>query len=261
VPAARIGLWVASIGGLALLARSLWIEPVPTWLAVTALVAYVAYCTAGTLVPQLEMYGDVVWRCEPGQRAVALTFDDGPHPETTRRVLELLAASGQRATFFVVGKKAEAHPDVLREIHAAGHAIGLHGHAHHRLYSLKSPSFVSADIRRTQQAIEAIVGVRPALFRPPIGYMTPRTVVGARRAGVSLIAWSVRSIDGLGGADPARVARRVARGLVDGAIVALHDAAERDDFEPASVKALPRILSELERRRLRSVRLDELLEN
>jgi peptidoglycan/xylan/chitin deacetylase (PgdA/CDA1 family) len=240
------------------LVRSLLIGPVPTWLAVLLLVLYVAYCTIGTVVPQLEMYGDWIWRGERGQQRVALTFDDGPNPDSTRRVLDALERAGQKATFFVVARKAEAHPDVVREIHEAGHLIGLHGYAHDRLYSLKAPRFVEHDIKRSQDVIERICGVRPTIFRPPLGYVTPRTVVGARRAGVELIAWSVRSIDGLGTSDPSRVFSRVERGLEEGAIVALHDAAERDDFEPASVKALPRILDALERRGLKSVRLDEL---
>lgn len=259
MPPARIALWVASIGGIALLVRSLALGPVPTWLSISALVAYVAFCTAGVLVPQLEMYGDIVWRAEPGLGAVALTFDDGPHPVTTRRVLELLANSRHKATFFVMGRKAEAHPDLVREIHAAGHAIGLHGYGHDRLYSLKPPKFVERDIARSQELIESICGVRPTLLRPPIGYTTPRTVVGARRAGATLVAWSVRSIDGLGASNPERVARRVERGLCDGAIVALHDASERDEFEPASVAALPAILKALDERGLRSVTLDALL--
>jgi peptidoglycan/xylan/chitin deacetylase (PgdA/CDA1 family) len=241
-----------------MMVRSLVVGPVPSALAIAALVGYIAYCTLGVLVPQLEMYGDAVWRGEAGRRVVALTFDDGPNPESTRRVLRILERAGHKATFFVVGRKAEAHPDVLREIHDAGHAIGLHGYGHDRLYSLKPPKFVVEDIRRTQEVVERICGVRPQMFRPPLGYMTPRTVVGARQAGVELVAWSVRSIDGLGGADPARVARRVERGLRDGAIVALHDSAERDDFEPASVAALPEILEAMARRGLSSVRLDEL---
>jgi peptidoglycan-N-acetylglucosamine deacetylase len=258
LPPARIALWVSSVGGVALFVRSLWFGPIPSWIAVSALVAYIAFCTLGVLVPQLEMYGDAVWRGEAGQRVVALTFYDGPHPESTRRVLRILEDAGHRATFFVVGRKAEAHPDVLREIHAAGHAIGLHGYGHDRLYSLKAPKFVVEDIRRTQDAIERICGVRPMVFRPPLGYVTPRTVVGAKRAGVEIIAWSVRSIDGLGTTDPDRVVRRVERGLRGGAIVALHDAAERDDFVPASVAALPGILQAMAERGLSSVRLDEL---
>jgi peptidoglycan-N-acetylglucosamine deacetylase len=256
VPPARIAFWVATIGAIAVVVRSIAIGPIPVWIALGALFVYIGYCTAGALVPQLEMYGDAWWRGLPGRGHVALTFDDGPHPDSTRRVLDMLARTGHKATFFVVGRKAAAHPDVVAEIHAQGHALGLHGYAHDRLYSLKAPSFVEADIRKTQNVIEEICGMRPVLFRPPLGFMTPRTVVGARRAGVVLIAWSVRSIDGLGATDPVRVANRVERGLREGAIVALHDAAERDDFEPASIAALPLILEALERRGLKSVRLE-----
>jgi peptidoglycan/xylan/chitin deacetylase (PgdA/CDA1 family) len=93
-----------------------------------------------------------------------------------------------------------------------------------------------------------------------VGYVSSRTASGAKKAGVRTVAWSVRSLDGLGGADPERVAERVDRKLSDGAIVLLHDAAERDDFEPASIAALPRILDSIEERGLKTVSLDELLD-
>jgi peptidoglycan/xylan/chitin deacetylase (PgdA/CDA1 family) len=258
VPPARITLWVASLGGLALLARTLLFDPPPLWLALSAMIAYVALATAGVLVPQLEMYGDVVWRGEPGMRAVALTFDDGPHPKTTRKVLEILAQGGHRATFFVVGKKARLYPEVLREIRAAGHAIGLHGYVHDRLYSLKPPAYVVGDIERTQQAIEEACDVRPTLFRPPVGYVSSRTAVGARSAGVTLVAWSARGIDGFAATSPERVVQRIEPGLKDGAIVLLHDAAEKEDFVPASLEALPEILRTLDARGLKAVTVDEI---
>jgi peptidoglycan-N-acetylglucosamine deacetylase len=259
VPPARIVLWITSLAGLALLARTLLFDPPPLWLAVSALVAYVALATAGVLVPQLEMYGDVLWRGAPGARIVALTFDDGPHPETTRKVLEILRAhGGQRATFFVVGRKVRQHPDVVREIHAAGHAIGLHGDVHDRLYAFKAPDYVEKDIERTQQAVEDACGVRPTLFRPPVGYVSSRTAVGARRAGVTLVGWSARGIDGFAGTSAESVVRRVGPDLKDGAIVLLHDAAERDDFEPATLRALPQILALIAERSLSTVTVDEV---
>jgi peptidoglycan-N-acetylglucosamine deacetylase len=260
LPPARIALWVASIGGLALLARSLLLRPVPLWVALAAFVAYATFVTLGVLFPQLEMYGDVVWRGEPGARGVALTFDDGPHPKTTRQVLEILARTGHKATFFVVGRKVRLYPDVVREIHAAGHAIGLHGYHHDRLFALKTPSYVYADIERTQQAVEQACGVRPVLFRPPIGHVSSRTYTGANKAGVTLVAWSARGLDGVSGADPERVFRRIEQRLRDGAIVLMHDAAEREDYVPASIEALPRVLDALERLNLPTVSIEELLE-
>lgn len=260
MPPARITLWVASIGGFALLARSLLIRPVPLWVALTAFVAYATLATLGVLFPQLEMYGDVLWRGEPGARGVALTFDDGPHPKTTRQVLEILARTEHKATFFLVGRKARLYPDVVREIHEAGHALGLHGYEHDRLFALKTPSYVRADIERTQQVIEQACGVRPVLFRPPIGHVSSRTCAGAHRAGVLLVGWSARGLDGVQGADPDRVVRRIERRLQDGAIVLLHDAAEHDAYVPASIEALPRLLETLDRRGLKTVSVEALVE-
>lgn len=256
MPPARIVLWVFSLGGLALLARSLLGEPPPLWLAITALLAYVVLATIGVIFPQLEVYGDVIWR---GTHDVALTFDDGPHPHTTRRVLRLLAERGQRATFFVVGRKVALYPDVVKEIHDAGHALGLHGYLHDRLFSFKSPASVRADIERTQRAVEAACGERPTLFRPPIGHVSSRTARGASLAGVTLVAWSLRVFDGVAKPSPERVVARFARGLRPGAIVLLHDAAEREDFEPTSIDALPRILELIEEKGLHCVGIDELI--
>jgi peptidoglycan/xylan/chitin deacetylase (PgdA/CDA1 family) len=260
MPLARIVLWVASVAGLALLARTLFVEPLPMAVSVVALVAYAAYCTLGVLWPQLEMYGDVESRGDPGRNLVALTFDDGPNPKSTRKVLQILARRGHRATFFVVGRKALAHADVIREIHEAGHELGLHGYRHDRAFSLKPPRYVAEDIARTQAAVEQAVGVRPTLFRPPVGYLSSRTAAGAKRAGVRTIAWSARGLDGIGPADAERVYERLEPKLTDGAIVLLHDAAERDDFEPASVELLPRLLDELDARGLRTASVSELLD-
>jgi peptidoglycan-N-acetylglucosamine deacetylase len=225
-------------------------------LAVAALVVYVVFATVGVVFPQLEMYGDVLWR---GSNGVALTFDDGPHPETTRRVLGILAERGHRATFFVVGRKVALYPDVVKEIHEGGHALGLHGYHHDRLFSFKSPAYVRRDIERTQEAIEAACGERPSLFRPPIGHVSSRTARGASLAGATLVAWSLRVFDGVARPTPERVLERIRRRLRPGTIVLLHDAAERDDFEPTSIAALPAILDLIGERGLESVRVDEML--
>jgi peptidoglycan/xylan/chitin deacetylase (PgdA/CDA1 family) len=233
--------------------------PVPPLVAWAALVAYGGIAVIGVLVPQLEMFGDVVSRGSPDKRAVALTFDDGPSPLTTPRVLEALATAGARATFFVLGAKAEAHPDVLRAIVAAGHAVGVHGYDHHRLYAVLAPDAVARDIARARDVVERETGVRARWFRPPVGQVSPRTAAGARRAGVPIVVWSVRGLDGLRGRTPEQVVARIAPGLEPGAIVLLHDSAEHDDFEPASLVALPRLLAVIADKGLSTVTLDELL--
>ena len=260
MPFARIVLWVASLGGLAMLVRTLLIDPLPLWLAVMLMLGYLVLTALGWVFPQLQMYGDVLWRGRPGAGRVALTFDDGPHPGTTRETLRILAREGHKATFFVVGRKALAHPEVVREIHEAGHSLGVHGFAHDRLYAFKPPRQVVADIQATQRAVEQACGVRPTLFRPPLGHVSPRTAAGAKRAGMTIVACSVMALDGLSQGNSDRVVRRVLRGLRDGAIVLLHDAAEHDDFEPASVAALPAILEQLDSRGLRTVGVEQYAE-
>jgi peptidoglycan/xylan/chitin deacetylase (PgdA/CDA1 family) len=118
---------------------------------------------------------------------------------------------------------------------------------------------VADDIRRTQDVIEDTGVPRPMLFRPPIGFVSHLTVSGARRAGVTLIGCSARALDGFRNAAPDKVAARLLRALGPGALLAMHDAAERDDYVPASIAALPRVLDAVRERKLRPVALPEWL--
>jgi peptidoglycan/xylan/chitin deacetylase (PgdA/CDA1 family) len=222
--------------------------------------AWYVVATIGVLFPQLEMYGPIVLHGRAGQASVAFTFDDGPHPVTTRRILAVLAATRHRATFFVLGVKARRYPDVLREIHAAGHTLGVHGDRHDRLHAFRMPWRVRDELLSASRAVEEATGVRPRFFRPPLGHTSISTTPGVRRAGMIVVGWSIRALDGIRGRRPEAVVARVARSVTDGAIVMLHDASEHDDFEPASVRALPELLRLLDDRQLTSVGLDTLLE-
>jgi peptidoglycan-N-acetylglucosamine deacetylase len=222
--------------------------------------AWFAVATVGVVFPALEMYGPIVQRGPTGRRTVALTFDDGPHPETTRRILAALAGTRHRATFFVLGAKARRHPDVLREIQAGGHTIGIHGDEHDRLHSFRMPWRVYRDLVRAAAAVEDATGVRPRLFRPPLGHTSANAAPGVRRAGMLVIGWSTRGLDGMRTQTPDGVVARIAGSLTDGDIVMLHDAAERDDYEPASVRALPAVLRLLDERGWTSVGVDALID-
>jgi peptidoglycan/xylan/chitin deacetylase (PgdA/CDA1 family) len=256
VPLARILLWVSTIGAIALAVRAIAFTPLPLAVAVLLLCAYLALVLCGVFFMRLQMFADVFWRGDDDARGVALTFDDGPSPEHTPRVLELLAAAGAKATFFVIGRKAAAHPELVRAIAAAGHAIGVHGHEHDRLFSMRRPGYVRADLGRAVRTLEEITGERPVLFRPPIGHTNAIIAKEARALDLELVGWSVRALDGVAGARAERVAERVVAGLRDGAVVLLHDAAERDDRTPASVQALRRILEVMRERGLSGVRVD-----
>jgi peptidoglycan/xylan/chitin deacetylase (PgdA/CDA1 family) len=251
---ARAAFFVSGAGALASLAHA------GSGLGATELGllgGWAVLSTVGVFFPWLEMYGPSFSRGPLGRQEVALTFDDGPHPDTTRRVLAVLAPTRHRATFFVLGEKVRRHPELVGEIHAAGHALGVHGDTHDRLHSFRSPARIAAEIGRAQDAVEAACGVRPRLFRPPLGHTSPLTAIGVRRAGVLVVGWSARGYDGLRHRLPSSVMARLRPTLHDGAIVLLHDTAEYDDFVPAGVSALPEILALMEQRGLTSVGLSQ----
>jgi peptidoglycan-N-acetylglucosamine deacetylase len=256
---ARISFF-ASTTGLVALALCSGVRDEPSLAVIGALsLGWGVLLTAGVIFPRLEMYARVVSRGPAGSARVALTFDDGPHPVTTRRVLAALAPTRHRATFFVLGEKARRHPGLVREIHAGGHTLAVHGDSHDRLHSFRMPRTVHDEIVRAGATVQAATGVRPRFFRPPLGHTSITSVRGARLAGVTLIGWSSRGFDGVRGRSPEAVVEQVARTLVDAAIVMLHDAEEHDDFEPAAVRALPRLVALLDERGLTSVGLDALL--
>lgn len=153
--------------------------------------------------------------------AAALSFDDGPDPEATPRLLDLLGRAGARATFFLVGKRAARHPELVARIAAEGHAVGNHGWDHPALPTLK-PAAVVDQLRRTAEAIAAAGVARPRLMRPPYGDQSLASHLAARRLGLTVTAWSVVGADWEDD-DGATIAGRVLAGLHPGAIVLLHD--------------------------------------
>jgi peptidoglycan-N-acetylglucosamine deacetylase len=152
-----------------------------------------------------------------GARATALTFDDGPDPESTPALLELLARHGAKGTFFLVGKRAAKHPALVARLLAEGHAIGNHSWDHPALPRLGFAG-VSDQLRRAAAAID-----RPlAMMRPPYGDQSLASYLAARRFGYTVVAWSVVGADWAEDDGPA-IAGRILEGLHPGAIVLLHD--------------------------------------
>jgi peptidoglycan/xylan/chitin deacetylase (PgdA/CDA1 family) len=260
MPFARFFLYVTSLGGFAALGLALVGQAPPiTWLA-AGFGAHVLVATLSVLLPSLGVWARVASRATPGTRRIALTFDDGPNPQTTRRVLALLAERGQRATFFVIGQKALRHPELLREMRAAGHLVGLHGYEHDRLYALRSTRRVRRDLVLAQQTVTAVLGTPARWFRPPIGFVSHAVALAAQYEGVELAGWTARALDGRARARPERVLRRALAAVQDGAVLLLHDAAEADDRAPASLEVLPILLDAVSERGLAAVTLDELFE-
>ena len=196
-----------------------------------------------------------------GTPALALTFDDGPDPRYTPRVLQLLAAHGARATFFVVGQRAEQHPELVRAIAAAGHQIGSHSYTHGPRFHFQRSASMAADIRAGVDVLAAILGRVPLAFRPPLGLRVPHLREALRLCGLPLtcVTWTARGADAVR-RPPAAILARLLPALRPGAILTLHDGAGlggSDDREP-TLAALADLLPAIATRGLACVRLEEL---
>ncbi len=154
---------------------------------------------------------------------VALTFDDGPHPEGTPAVLEALARHGARATFFLVGEQVERWPGLAAEIVAAGHAVGVHCQRHRNLLRL-DPREVREDLERAGAAIGEATGTAPRLYRPPYGILNGAALRHARSSGWAPLLWSRHAADWRSRATVGSIVRRLTEGLRPGEVLLLHDA-------------------------------------
>ncbi|MGO9837653.1 MAG: polysaccharide deacetylase family protein [Polyangiaceae bacterium] len=260
MPPVRLALYVATAALLGLTGFAVVARPPPLVWAGAALLGYVGLVLGGVFVLRWRVFVDAVVSAPRGARGVALTFDDGPHPTWTPRILDLLAERGARATFFLIGQKAEAYPDVVRAIVARGHAVGLHSYAHDRLFALRGERRVRADLEQGIAALEKIIGHRPVMFRPPVGHTNPVIARVADSLDLVPVGWTIAGHDGVARAQAGKVARRIRRDLRDGVIVLLHDAPERGDREPAAVEALPAILDAIFAERLEVVPVSRWIE-
>jgi peptidoglycan/xylan/chitin deacetylase (PgdA/CDA1 family) len=176
------------------------------------------YC----FLPAFDLPGRIIARVtlRSRRKAIALTFDDGPYPETTPAILEALARLGVRATFFLVGEQARRHPELVRRIGAAGHAIGNHTQRH-RLLVFRTDAEVEDEIAACQRTLGAL-GVRASLFRPPHGFKPLGLQRTLDRHGLRMVAWrgTIRDTDGPG---VEAIAKRTLAAARDGAILLLHD--------------------------------------
>lgn len=191
---------------------------------------------------------------------IALTIDDGPDPEVTPRVLDLLERYGVHATFFCIGEVALRYPDLCRDIVHRGHAIENHSQHHRYYFSLQGIAGLTREIQAAQTTLTDITGQAPQFFRAPAGLRNPFLDPVLTRLGLRLASWSVRAFDTRVG-DPATVTRKLVQGLHAGAIILLHDAhaARTPAGEPVILAVLPAILDAAVAANLRFVTLRHTL--
>jgi peptidoglycan/xylan/chitin deacetylase (PgdA/CDA1 family) len=217
---------------------------------VLSVAAAVAVCAAaaaghGALYRNSRVFGRIIGRLSSSDREVALTFDDGPNPVATPRILDALREHGVPATFFLLGRHVERWPAIARRVVDDGHAVGNHGY-HHRKLHVRGPAYTRLDMQLGTQAIRDATGASPRYFRAPHGFRSPWVAAIARELGQEPVGWT------LGVWDTDRpgvevIAERVRRRVAPGCIVLLHDGdaydANGDRLQTAD--ALPRIIRDL----------------
>jgi peptidoglycan/xylan/chitin deacetylase (PgdA/CDA1 family) len=228
-------------------------------LCIAPLGVFIGCCLAAPFFPRMGFYLPVISRGMRETNQVALTFDDGPDPATTPLLLKLLSRHKVTATFFVIGRKAERHPDLMRGIIAAGHAIGNHSCSHDVLLMLRSSQRLYEEIAGAQKVLQHF-GCEPWAFRPPAGITNPRLGRVLRRLGLSCVTFSCRAFDG-GNRHIAGLADTILGKVKGGDIILLHDVQPSQQFMPeAWIREIEQIVAGLHARHFSIVPLAELAE-
>lgn len=238
--AASIGLHAVAFGTAALVPEALW------W-ALGGIGLNQMGLTAAGLWPRSRLLGPNITRLPDAaaeRLQFALTLDDGPDPEVTPRVLDVLEQHRARATFFCIAARAQAQPALLREIVARGHDVQNHSHSHRHHFALLGPRALAREVGRAQQVLGDLCGAPPHCFRAPAGLRNPFLDPVLHGQGLHLVSWTRRGFDAVS-RDAQRVLQRLTLGMAAGDIVLLHDGhGQRGRRDPPVVlEVLPRLLA------------------
>jgi peptidoglycan/xylan/chitin deacetylase (PgdA/CDA1 family) len=186
------------------------------------------------------------------ENQVAISFDDGPNPNFTPQVLSLLKRFNAKATFFCIGKNAESHPLLVKEIIDQGHTIGNHTYTHSNSFGFLSTEKVISELEKTNEIIYSLTRLKLRLYRPAFGITNPRIKKAMKHTGLISIGWSIRSLDTIIYSQK-KILKRVTRRLKKGDIILLHDSSAR------TVAVLEHLLIFLQANNLQPVTVDKLL--
>ncbi len=184
---------------------------------------------------------------------IALTFDDGPHPEFTPKVLDLLKKHEFKATFFCIGQHIEKHPELFKRILSEGHTVGNHTYSHSKLFGFFGTQKVVAELKRTIDLVKDLTGQSMSLYRPAFGVTNPMIEKAVKQLNLTSIGWNVRSLDTTARVEN-KVLNRITSKISKGDMVLLHDTSQK------TVNVLERLLLFLEDKNMESVTVDKLLE-
>jgi peptidoglycan/xylan/chitin deacetylase (PgdA/CDA1 family) len=237
------------LGGLVILDFFLGVSPL---IFAIPVIIFIAIASAGAFIMSWQLFVPVRYKGESGHKGIALTFDDGPIAGKTEKVLKILNDRKLTAAFFCIGNRVAQNPDLLRRINDEGHLVGNHTFTHTPAFDFASASKVTRELSDTDAMIEEILEKKPRFFRPPYGVTNPMIGRAVKTGKYTVVGWSIRSFDTII-KDPAKLFKRTARSLEEGDIILFHD------FSDSMLAILPDFLDHVEKKGLKIVRLDELL--
>jgi peptidoglycan/xylan/chitin deacetylase (PgdA/CDA1 family) len=192
------------------------------WFVLSLLAAaYLIIFIFGVSVLKINFFVKATCRGDSTARRVALTFDDGPDPAATPKLLEVLRRHKIKAAFFPIGTKTRDYPEIIKQIDQEGHILGNHSFRHAWWTNFLISGALDREIRMAQEAIDAAVGKAPAYFRPPMGLTNPHLRRALKKHRLSVVGWDVRPFDTTASAE--KVIKRVLKKIRNGSIIALHD--------------------------------------
>jgi peptidoglycan/xylan/chitin deacetylase (PgdA/CDA1 family) len=228
---------------LVVMLATLWILAPDTWTwkqytlySLLVLFIYSLFIAFGSYYMKANFFFKSI---HSNKKGLCLTFDDGPHPEHTPQVLDILASHNLKATFFVIGKQIEGNEAILQRMVAEGHVIGNHTWSHSNMTAMMLESTVDKEIKQTNEAIFKACGVKPIIFRPPFGVTNPRIGKAIKSNLMHSIGWDIRSYDTTAKSTDqlkTRILKEVDRG---GSILLMHD------NRPIAAEVLDELLAEL----------------
>ncbi len=195
----------------------------------------------------MGVFPKFIFRVKIKENLIALTFDDGPHPEFTKELLDLFKEKGIKATFFVTGKKIEEHRDIIKRLIAEGHELGNHSYSHKNLI-FKKKSIIKEEIQKTDNLLRGLGVKGEILFRPPFGRLSFTALTVLASLNKKVILWNVPTKD-YKECDPKVILKRIYKRIKPGSIIVLHDSGVerigKEIVRQATIIAVKELINEL----------------
>jgi len=221
------------------------------WVFIAGLFLFLIVILFGVFNLKLSFFMPVFYRGDPGKKQLLLTFDDGPDPQYTIGILNILRRYGIKAVFFCVGEKAKKYPDIIQEVVSGGHVIGNHTWSHNWKFTFAGAKRVKKELIETENIIKKITGNRTQLFRPSFGVLNPIIAGVVNTLNYKTVGWSSRSLDTV--LSPGKMKLRVIKQIGPGKVILFHD------NRKGTLEILPQIIENCIERGYEFVGIEEAL--